>query len=381
MGILSSFQSYTDENTPNSKNLRFGWLANACTLGSLLMCFANTVLIVVLGVFSVRVTELVPHVQAVLMWLLALLAVVGLVLDRKQHRNIKPIAVGILSLVAMIGTLYGYYHWAILTLAYILLVAAVFLNQTVALKALYDQVQAQAEQLEGWNQNLTQRVNEQVDHIERLGRLKRFLSPHVAELVTDSGDESLLASHRQNITALFCDLRGFTAFSERIEPEEAMKLLQSYHEELGKLVFKFDGTIDHRAGDGLMVIFNDPVPCNAPVSKALSLALAMRARVRELAKDWRRRGYELGFGIGIASGYATLGLVGFEGRFDYTANGSVVNLAARLCDYAQDDQIIISQNAYADIENLVDAEPLPNVQLKGISVPVRAYGVIGLRQS
>ena len=256
------------------------------------------------------------------------------------------------------------------------------------IKSLHDTGQEQAARLEAqtvklseWNQKLEERVNEQVKRIGRLDRLKRFLSPHVAELVTESNNESLLESHRQYITTLFCDLRGFTAFSENIEPEESMELLRSYHEEIGRLVFKFDGTIDHRAGDGLMVIFNDPVPCDAPVEQALNLAFAMRDRVRELAKVWQKRGYELGFGIGITSGYATLGIVGFEGRFDYTANGNVVNLAARLCDIAKNDQIIISQNVYSEIENLVDAKPLPDLHLKGIRRPVRAFNVVRLRKN
>ena len=243
------------------------------------------------------------------------------------------------------------------------------------------QVEEQAAKLAEWNQKLEERVNEQVKRIGRLDRLKRFLSPHVAELVTESNNESLLESHRQYITTLFCDLRGFTAFSENIEPEESMELLRSYHEEIGRLVFKFDGTIDHRAGDGLMVIFNDPVPCDAPVEQSLNLAFAMRDRIRELAKVWQKRGYELGFGIGITSGYATLGIVGFEGRFDYTANGNVVNLAARLCDIAKNDQIIISQNVYSEIENLVDAKPLPDLHLKGIRRPVRAFNVVRLRKN
>jgi class 3 adenylate cyclase len=379
MQIISGDRQQSDMASSRTPVSRFGWLANTCALGSLLMCFANTVLAFALGAFSVHVAEMATHVQAVLMWLLASLAVIGLVRDRKQHGNGTPLVVGLVGVAIMVGTLYGYYHWAILTLSYILLVSAIFLNQTTALKRLYGKIQAQAQQLEEWNQTLSQRVDEQVKRIERLDRLKRFLSPQVAQLVTDSGDETLLASHRQDITALFCDLRGFTAFSERAEPEEAMELLQSYHEELGKLVFRFDGTLHHRSGDGLMVIFNDPVPCDSPVEQTLKLALAMRDKVRELAEDWQKRGYDLGFGIGIASGDATLGIVGFEGRVDYTANGTVVNLAARLCDIAQNDQIVIGPRAFADIEALVDAEPLSDLHLKGISEPVRAYNVLRLR--
>jgi class 3 adenylate cyclase len=343
------------------------------------MCFANTGLLVAVGLFGVHLTDAVPHIQAILMWLLASLAILGLYSDRRHHENNWPLGVGVLSLLILFGTLYGYYHWSILTLSYLLLVAAIFLNQTAALRRLYSEVQAQAEQLEEWNRSLTERVNEQVERIERLGRLKRYLSPQVAQLVIDSGDDSLLASHRQNITVLFCDLRGFTSFSERVEPEEAMISLQRYHEELGKLVFEFDGTIHHRAGDGLMVVFNDPVPCEEPVKQSVHLALALRDKMRQLVKEWHVRGYDLGFGIGIASGFATLGVVGFEGRIDYTANGNVVNLAARLCDSALNDQIILSQLAYTDIEDLVVAEPMPALHLKGISKPVHAYNVVDLR--
>lgn len=368
-------------SSPHTAISRFGWLANACAVGSLLMCYAKVAVVAGLTMFGIYVTDLVPHVQAVLMWFLALLAVVGLLLDRKQHAQIKPLVLGAIGLVIMVGTLYGYYDWRILFLAYVCIIAAVFLNQNLALKGLHRTVEAQAAELEDWNQALEQRVEDQITQIERLQRLKRFLSPQVAELITNSGDDSLLSSHRRYIAALFCDLRGFTAFSEKIEPEEAMEVLQTYHEEIGKLISSFNGTIDHRAGDGLLVIFNDPFPCDAPVAQAMKLAIAIRERVRQLAVEWQKRGYDLGFGIGLTSGYATLGLVGFEGRFDYTANGNVVNLASRLCDQAQNDQIIIGQQAFAEIEDQVEAEPLADLQLKGIDRPIRAFSVLRLRET
>jgi class 3 adenylate cyclase len=313
------------------------------------------------------------------MWALALLALIGLGRDHKAHRNNKPIVVGVVSLAIIVGTLYVHYHWAILTLAYLLLISAVFMNQTAMLSGLYDRVQRQARELADWNETLTQRVAEQVARIEKLDRLRRFLSPQVAELIINAGEDTMLASHRRDVAALFCDLRGFTSFSERIEPEEAMEILRTYHLELDRLINKHNGMIDHRAGDGVLVIFNDPVPCEKPMETTLQLALEMRARVRELGQDWKTRGYDLGFGIGIASGFATLGVIGAEGRFDYTANGNVINLACRLCDAALNDQILLSQRAHAEIEHLVNSEPLPPLELKGLRRPVQAFNVLSAR--
>ena len=210
---------------------------------------------------------------------------------------------------------------------------------------------------------------------QRLGRLRRFLSPQVADLVISSGEDSMLASHRSRIAALFCDLRGFTGFSETAEPEDVIDVLQTYHEAMGRLIDRFDGTIDHRAGDGIMVIFNDPVPCDDPARRAVEVGLAMHTRMHELKIGWRRLGYELGFSVGVSLGYATIGLVGFEGRLDYTANGSVVNLASRLCDEAQDGQLLVSQRAYAALGDTVDAKALEALTLKGFHEPVAAYEV------
>lgn len=358
---------------------RFGWQANICALGSIMACFSQPLLVTVVGVLGLPITGITSHLQAVLMWALALLALIGLGRDHKAHRNNKPIVVGVVSLAIIVGTLYVHYHWAILTLAYLLLISAVFMNQTAMLSGLYNRVQMQARELADWNDTLTQRVEEQVARIEKLDRLRRFLSPQVAELIINAGEENILASHRRDVTALFCDLRGFTSFSEQVEPEVAMEILRHYHLKLDRLINKYNGMIDHRAGDGVLVIFNDPVPCDAPTEATLQLALEMRTRIRELAQDWKTRGYDLGFGIGIASGYATLGVIGAEGRFDYTANGNVINLASRLCDAAQDDQILLSQRAHADIEHLVVSEPLPPLDLKGIQRPVAAFNIVSER--
>ena len=248
------------------------------------------------------------------------------------------------------------------------------------IKSYQDTVAAQAAELVVWSRTLEARVREQVEELDRLGRLRRYLSPQLAELIVSSGDESLLESHRRQIAVLFCDLRGFTTFAETSEPEEVMAVLREYHEALGDLVFAFEGTVGHFAGDGLMVFFNDPMPCPDPAARAVRLACAMRERMAELATGWRKRGHELGFGVGVSLGYATLGKIGFEGRFDYGAIGTVVNLASRLCDEARDGQILISQRVHAAVEALVVAEDVPELNLKGFRQPVSAMNVTELRE-
>ncbi len=254
------------------------------------------------------------------------------------------------------------------------------------IKDLHDTVRDQAArlkeqsaQLEEWNRTLEQRVVDQCTELERVGRLKRFLSPQLAELVVSSEDKGLLESHRKEITVVFCDLRGFTAFSETGEPEEVMGVLREYHEAMGTLIFRFEGTLERFAGDGLMVFFNDPLPCTDPAARAVKMAVAMRERVAELSAEWRKRSHVLDFGVGISQGYATLGKIGFEGRFDYAAIGTVTNLASRLCDEAQAAQILISQRVYAGVEELVDVEPLGELALKGLNRPVTAYNVLSLK--
>ncbi len=251
------------------------------------------------------------------------------------------------------------------------------LSKTVQEQA--DRLEAQAAELAEWNRTLEQRVAEQLSELERVGRLKRFLSPQLAELIVSSEDEGILESHRREITVVFCDLRGFTAFSETGEPEEVMGVLQEYHSTMGNLIFRFEGTLERFAGDALMVFFNDPVPCADPAARAIRMAVAMRDSVRELTEKWRKRGHELDLGIGIAQGYATLGRIGFEGRFDYAAIGTVTNLASRLCDEARGGQILIGQRIYGTIGELVDVEPVGELTLKGLHRPVTAYNVLNLK--
>ncbi|MFL5937729.1 MAG: GAF domain-containing protein [Gaiellaceae bacterium] len=243
---------------------------------------------------------------------------------------------------------------------------------------LFQTVREQANQLAEWNRELQSRVEEQVAQIGRMGRLKRFLSPQLAELIVSSGDESFLESHRCEITVVFCDLRGFTAFAETTEPEETMSVLRQYHEALGKLVFRFEGTLERFTGDGLMVFFNDPMPCSDAAIRSVRMGAAMRNDVASLTERWHRSGHDLGFSLGIAQGYATLGRVGFEGRFDYAAIGTVTNLAARLCDVAEAGKILVSQRVHAAVEDLVSSNELTDLQLKGFSRPVTAYEIVGL---
>jgi class 3 adenylate cyclase len=251
------------------------------------------------------------------------------------------------------------------------------------IKELHDTVQSQAgqlkeqtEQLASWNQTLEARVAEQLAQIERIGRLQRFLAPQVAQMIASSdAPDSLLASHRREVTVLFCDLRGFTAFTEASEPEEVMGVLREYHENLGELIFQYEGTLERFLGDGIMIVFNDPIPCDDHTERAVRLALDMRARVAKLAEQWARKGHELGFGIGIASGYATLGQVGFEHRREYTAIGSAINLASRLCDEAKAGQIVISQRAFSAVEPWVTASHIGQLNLKGFNRPIDAYEI------
>ncbi len=252
-------------------------------------------------------------------------------------------------------------------------------KSVLRVKALHDQVQAQAADLAAWNRTLEQRVAEQLGEIERVGRLKRFLSPQVAELVVSSGDDRMLESHRRDVTVVFCDLRGFTAFSETAEPEEVMSILREYHAGLGALINNFEGTIERFNGDGVMVLFNDPLPCPDPSVRAVRMAVEMRDCVAGLTARWRKHGHELGFGIGIAHGYATLGCVGFEGRFQYSVTGTVANLAARLCDQAKSGEILIDSKVHAAVESMAELEPVGELALKGLHRPVLAFNVRELR--
>ena len=248
----------------------------------------------------------------------------------------------------------------------------------VRVKRYHDTIERQAAELSTWNRELEAKVAAQVEQLERVGRLRRFLSPQVAGLVVESGDDSFLSSHRSEITAVYCDLRGFTSFAETSEPEEVMAVLREYHEALGDLTFRFEGTLEHFAGDGLLVFFNDPVPCPDPPARAVRMAVAMRGRVEDLADGWRRRGHDLGFGVGIAQGYATLGRVGFEGRYDYAAVGTVTNLAARLAGAAGPSQILVTQRVQSAVADVAVTTALGPMELRGITRPVEVFDVLGL---
>jgi GAF domain-containing protein len=242
---------------------------------------------------------------------------------------------------------------------------------------LLEELRERTEEVEKLNQQLEQRVADQVGEIERMGRLRRFLPPQVADLIVASGAEKQLESHRREITALFCDLRGFTGFTESADAEDVMALLRDYHAAIGEIIIKYNGTLERYAGDGVMVIFNDPVPVENPALQAVLMALEVRGAIGALTETWRRLGHDIGFGIGIAHGFATLGTIGFEGRFDYAAIGTVSNVASRLCDEAKPGQILISPRVLTKVENAVKVEPVGEFELKGIRRPLAAYNVVG----
>ena len=247
------------------------------------------------------------------------------------------------------------------------------------LEAAHAELRVQSAELARWNKTLEERVAAQLGELERMSRLKRFLAPSLAELIVSSGDESILESHRRDIAALFCDMRGFTAFAESAEPEEVLELLRDYHATLVPLIQSFEGTLDRFAGDGLMVFFNDPLPCPNPAERAVRLAVAMRDAVAALAAVWRRRGHQIGFGVGIAQGFATLGQIGFESRFDYSAIGTVVNTAARLSDAAADGQILVTSRVAGAVSDLAELSDIGALAIKGLSRSLPASNVVALK--
>jgi adenylate cyclase len=249
------------------------------------------------------------------------------------------------------------------------------------IKEYHDTIQSQAAELAEWNRTLEARVQRQVQELERLARLRRFLAPQLAALIASDQYQQVIESHRREVTVVFCDLRGFTAFSETTEPEEVMDLLREFHTAMGEIIHHCEGTLERFTGDGLMIFFNDPIPCANPTERALHMAVSMRTRVGELKARWRRRGHQLDFGVGISQGYATLGKIGFEGRFDYAAIGTVTNLAARLCDEAGAGQILVPQRVLSAVEGLVEAEMVGELSLKGFSRPILVYNIIGLRDT
>lgn len=358
--------------------LPFGMPAFACAMISLATCYGSIIAAALLGIDSLGLN---PHVQAVLMWSFALLAVVALWIDRKRHRHNLPVGLAAAAVAVLLATLYVRYTVEAEALAYVVLVIATVLNQNIFLASLNRTVTQQAREIAEMNRGLEHKVEDQGHEIGRLARLKQFLSPQVAELVVSEGRDQALDTHRRYIACLFCDIRGFTAASESLEPEEVITMLQTYHDRIGGLVSRHNGTIGYRAGDGLMVFFNDPIPCEDPVLKAVELALDIRAAFDEVRAPWLKLGHAIGLGVGVAGGYATLGLVGFQGRTDYTAIGGVVNIAARLCDRAQDGEILLNQRAYVDVEAKVRARALGPCELKGVRNQAEIFSLAGLRQA
>ena len=257
-------------------------------------------------------------------------------------------------------------------------------------KALHDLVRTQASalaeqarELSEWNRTLEQRVAVQVQQIERMERLRRFLPPQVAEELISSpnAEKDLLESHRREVTVVFCDLRGFTRLTVTSDPDEVMRVLGEYHAGLGELITRYEGTLERFVGDGLLVVFNDPIPCDDHTERATRMALDMRTCVAGLADEWRRRGHNLGFGVGISKGTATLGSIGFERRAEYSVIGTVPNLAARLCEAAKPGQILVSRRVYSAVEHLLDAAHVGDLALKGFARPMAAYNLVGLRRA
>ena len=257
--------------------------------------------------------------------------------------------------------------------------ASARVHSMLRIKSLHDTVTAQAEEIARWNATLARRVDEQVAELERVGRLKRFFSPQLADLIVGGGAADPLRPHRREICVVFLDLRGFTAFAEASEPEEVSDVLAAYHAQMGRLILEHEGTLERFTGDGMMIFFNDPVPVPDAPERAVRMAVAMRQRVDELLVRWKKRGYDLDFGVGIAQGYATIGAIGFEGRLDYGAIGTVTNLTARLCGEAKPGQILVSQRVYGAVEDSVEVEELGGLALKGFSKPVPAFNVVRLR--
>ncbi len=249
----------------------------------------------------------------------------------------------------------------------------------IRVKELHDRVQSQASQLSDWSRTLEQRVEEQVSQLERLGRLKRFFSPQLAELMVSSGSEDPLKSHRREVTVVFVDLRGFTSFAETTEPEQVMEVLGEFHSEMGQLILKYEGTLERFTGDGMMIFFNDPVEVANPEERAVRMTLAMREAVQKLRATWTKRDYNLDFGAGIATGYATIGAIGFEGRWDYGVIGTVTNMAARLCSEARPGEILVPQRSLTKVEGLVEVELVGGLTLKGFHHPIVTHNILCLK--
>ncbi len=352
-----------------------GTLAFLGAVGSLLTCYGT---IFAAAAFGIQLVDWNAHLQAIVMWSFGAIAIYAMWRDRRLHGSNLPVAVGSAAVVILVATLYLYYERSFEILAYMLLVVGALLNQNCLVHGLFDRINRQAGEIQELNIKLAAKLEHQIQEIQGLDRLREFLSPHVAAVVVNGNRADLLASPRRHVACLFCNIRNFTAFSEGLEPEEATSLLHDYHARVGSLADDYNGRIGFRAGDGLMVFFNDPLPCDEPVLDAVRLALAIRETLATLLERWIRLGFPVGIGIGITAGYAMLGMIGRIGGAGYTAIGNPVNLAARLCDQTGDGEILIDQRAYLDVEELVAVEPAGVRQLKGVSKPVESYLVLGL---
>lgn len=379
----------------NRRRLPFGVLATTATILSLVSCYATRIEIWVPSLHEPIRNWVNVHVQAAIIVGTAAAAVVGLMLDRNDHRSTTPFAVGCAGFILIAWSMYAPFGRIDDIVGFVLLISAVFLNQTKALRALtvnlrsqkteierqHTLLEQQSQQLADWNRTLTQRVEDQLSRIERLGRLKRFFSPQLADVILEGNTQDPLKIHRREIAVVFLDLRGFTAFADRAEPEEVIDVLQEYHTAMGELIVKWEGTLERFTGDGIMVFFGDPIIVANPLERAIRLALAMRDRVDTLTPRWRRRGYDLGLGIGVALGYATIGAIGFEGRWDYAAIGRVTNLAARLCAEAQSGQILINQASLDSMDNLLEIELVGDLRLKGFQREVPVLNILGVKSA
>ena len=352
-----------------------GVLALLAATGSLVACYGT---LFAAGAFGIEMVGWRAHLQAVVMWGLGGIALWAIWTERAEHGRNLPLAIGAVGVGLILFVLYVHFDQSLEILAYVCLVAAALLNQNHLVGAYAQQLRSQTEEIAELNARLEDKVERQSGEIERLDKLRDFLSPKVAELVVEGGEAELLDSHRRYIACLFCDIRNFTAFTEAAEPEDTIAVLQAFHRQIGELAGRHNGTIGFRAGDGVMIFFNDPIPCAHPVQDALDLARDIRAAVTDIRGRWERLGFSFGIGIGIAAGYATLGLIGAAGGAGYTAIGNPVNIAARLCDLAEDGEILLDQRAYLDVEHDITAEAAEPRQLKGVSKPVETWRLTAL---
>ncbi len=374
------FEKTNTEPSPIDRSGPFGLIALVGATISVIFCYGQILISLITPLFGMAAFELNIHVQAIFMWLFGLVTVYGLARDRQAVGSAIPLIVAVVAVLIIAGTLYTFYDIRVLIVGYALLVIAALLNQIMMLGSLKEQVEARAAELTDLNNNLEMKVEAQVSEIDRLARLKRFLAPEVADLITNEGKEDLLDSHRRQISCLFCDIRDFTPLTETLEPEEVMEILQTFHETMGRLIAESGGTIGARAGDSVMIFFNDPLPCDEPSREAAALALSMRAAFIDARKKWERLGNKVGIGFGIGSGYATLGIVGDRSRRDYTAIGKVVNLASRLCDQAGADEILMDRRAYLEAEPAILVDAPRALDLKGIGEGIDAFPLRALRE-